>query len=133
MPRVIRPQSPATTRQAALRRIRATLQPSPAGPAGPLGERDRLLSVCEQLSLVAVSVEETTLAWEQRGYWAKADGFRREWSWVEPTRDTLHTAILTEAPGEADPCVAALLVRLIQLGVELHSGTQAAGRKQLGP
>ncbi len=133
MPRVIRPQSPATTRQAALRQIRAALQPSAVGPARPLGERERLLSVCEQLSLVAASVEETALAWEQRGYWAKADGFRREWLWVEPTRDALHAAIHTETPGEADPCVAALLVRLIQLGVELHSGTQAVGRKQLKP
>ena len=130
MPRVIRPQSPATARQAALRQIRTTLQSGPVGSPGLLGERDRLLSVCEQLSLVAASVEETALAWEQRSYWAKADGFRREWSWVEPTRDALHRAIHAETPGEADPCVAALLVRLIQLGVELHSGTQAVGRKQ---
>jgi hypothetical protein len=130
MPRVIRRQSPTTARQAALRQIRATLQPSAVGSARPLGERDRLLSVCEQLSLVAASVEETARAWEQRGYWAKADGFRRDWLWLEPTRDALQTAIHTETPGEADSCVAALLVRLIQLGVELRPGTQAVGPKQ---
>ena len=133
MTRVVRPQSPATTRHDALRQIRAALQPTLAGSSAHMGERDRLLLVCEQLSLVAASVEETAHAWEERGYWAKADRFRRDWLWVESTRQGLHAAIHAETPGETDPLVAGLLVRLIQLGVEPRSGTQAVARKKPSP
>ncbi len=133
MPGILRPQSPASVRQACLRRIRTALQPTPADSFRQAGEQERLVFVREQLHLVAASVEATALAWEQRGYWAKADGFRREWSWIESAREDLHAAIQAETPAAADSVVASLLVRLIQLGVELQAGSHAGGRSQSSP
>lgn len=118
MSRVIRPRSPAQTRQACLRQIRRALQPTPVAQAGPPSERERLLVLCDLLRLTAASVEETAAAWEQRDYWAKADRLRREWAWMDPIREGLQAALAAEAPGAADPLLADLLVRLIQLGVQ---------------
>jgi hypothetical protein len=81
-----------------------------------------LACVCESLRRLSSSVEETAHAWEERGYWTKADSFRREWAWVGPTLREFEAAGEVADPAGADPCMARLLVRLIQLGVARPSG-----------
>jgi len=36
------------------------------------------------LSLIAIceTIENSVIAWEKRGYWIKADKYRREWAWT---------------------------------------------------
>jgi hypothetical protein len=102
--------------------LRGAIQPVHAGGAGAPSERARLSYVCQALRSLAISVEETAHAWEERGYWTKADGFRREWSWVEPTLGEFEAAEDAANRDLADASIARLLVRLIQLGVEIPKG-----------
>jgi hypothetical protein len=115
--RTHRAVSPAQTRQAILRQIRTAIQPAQGGSADPSAERTRLAYVCESLRRLSISVEETACAWEGRGYWTKADRFRREWAWVGPALGEFEAAAQETSPARADPAMARLLVRLIQLGV----------------
>ncbi|PWH19470.1 MAG: hypothetical protein D6735_09085 [Acidobacteria bacterium] len=39
------------------------------------------------------SVQETSVAWEKREYWIKADQFRSEWNWVGQLKAQLMQAI----------------------------------------
>ena len=50
---------------------------------------DRAAFIFGQLKILSASIDQTSLAWEKRDYWVKADAFRREWSWVEKPYRTL--------------------------------------------
>lgn len=139
MPRIVRNLPPSRSRDASLGRIRSALQSASRGALSPERENDRLAFICEQLELVAASLEQTATAWEDRGYWTKADSFRRSWSWVELSRARLLQAFRAGAAPAADPELAGLLVRLIQLGVRPQpeadptawqsAGSRLAGRR----
>lgn len=45
------------------------------------------------LEEIEQSVHETTVVWEKRDYWVKADQFRAEWSWVGKIKAQLVQAI----------------------------------------
>ncbi len=55
--------------------------------------RDVLAFLMLTLREISASVERTAEAWEDRGYWVKADRFRREWSWSEVFAHELSTAL----------------------------------------
>ncbi len=46
------------------------------------------------LNMVDLNVDKTVIAWEKRDYWLKADKFRMLWSWVRPSSDKIHKALL---------------------------------------
>ena len=84
--------------------------------------------IWDSLRRLSNSVEETAHAWEERGYWTKADSFRREWAWLEPTLGEFESAMEQERPAGTDLCTARLLVRLIQLGVARPGGVSSPSR-----
>lgn len=131
MPRVVRSQSPARLRQACLRNIRAAIQRSGTPPASWDDETGRLAYVVDQLSLIAGSIEETAVAWENRGYWARADTFRRQWDWVESSRQGLQVSLDSRLAVDGNPILGTLLVRLIQLGIPLPASRPT--RRTNGP
>lgn len=45
------------------------------------------------LDEIEQSIHETTVAWEKRDYWVKADQFRAEWSWVGKMKEQLVEAV----------------------------------------
>ena len=58
--------------------------------------RDMVAFIVFSLRAIAASVDKSAAAWEKRDYYLKADAFRREWAWVEPTADRLHIALREE-------------------------------------
>jgi hypothetical protein len=116
--RLHRPAGPSRQRDECLGRIRSALQAAPSGPHSVTTERDRLAFLLEQLQSVADSVEQTATAWEERGYWVKADQFRQSWSWVASTRDAVGEVVLNGDPAAADELLRRLLIRLIQHDVK---------------
>ncbi len=54
----------------------------------------RLLAVA--LKAIAEGIEVSVAAWEKRDYWIKADKFRMEWSWAEPTSEKMRAAVLSD-------------------------------------
>ncbi len=91
--RVVRRESASRARAKLLQGIAVTL----GAMAGARGvgpeEMDQLAFLALSLDAIARSVDETATAWEKRDYWIKADRFRAEWSWVEPLRRRLATAL----------------------------------------
>ena len=57
---------------------------------------------------IAETVETTVTAWEKRNYFLKADRFRLEWEWVEPTAQRLEEIILNEHWGKLPQELASL-------------------------
>jgi hypothetical protein len=60
---------------------------------GKSERRDILAYVLQILDEISTSVTATSIAWEKRGYWVKADRFMREWSWVRTARERLMLAL----------------------------------------
>jgi hypothetical protein len=48
------------------------------------------------LEKIAESVDRSAEAWEKRNYWLKADQFRQEYLWIEPSLAVLKPALLAE-------------------------------------
>ncbi|NPA92426.1 MAG: hypothetical protein GXO56_01935 [Chloroflexi bacterium] len=52
--------------------------------------------IAELLGAVDATIEETTTPWEKRGYWLKADRFRREWRWAGQLQREMEAATLSQ-------------------------------------
>jgi len=55
---------------------------------------DMLAFISLSLEFVDETVERSASAWEKRGYWIKADRFRREWVWVGHEKELIREAII---------------------------------------
>ena len=55
--------------------------------------KDLAAVIVYSLLEIADSIDRTTEAWEKRDYYMKAERFREQWRWLEPTTDELSTVI----------------------------------------
>ena len=55
--------------------------------------KDLTALIVSCLHSMADTVDQTIDAWEKRDYWMKAERFREQWRWLEPTADELSTTI----------------------------------------
>ena len=58
--------------------------------------KDMIAFIVFSLRGIAASIDKSASAWEKRDYYLKADAFRRDWAWVEPTADRLHKLLRDE-------------------------------------
>jgi hypothetical protein len=94
---LIRPESAARARDRIMGAIAFTLRVGASDTnAKPAEQRDMLAFVALALAQLSQSVEETSSAWERRGYWVKADKFRLEWAWADKTARELRAALSRE-------------------------------------
>ncbi|MFQ5797038.1 MAG: hypothetical protein ACE5JP_18625 [Candidatus Bipolaricaulia bacterium] len=96
MSRVIHTDSPGAQRQRVRRTIAEALRR--LMEKGSFDEETRDLAALIVVSLRELSkgVDRSASAWEKRGYYIKADRFRREWEWVDRTADELATLLRGE-------------------------------------
>jgi len=87
---------------------------------------DLLAYLALALRQITESVEESTGAWERRGYWVKADRFRHEWRWAEASEQSLASALRSGDLG------AGALVAT-ELGAALAGVKPRAGQKHKRP
>lgn len=85
----------------------------------PPGEASDLLAyIALCLREILASVEQSTAAWEKRGYWLKADRFRLDWRWAEAEYRAAADALDRRAPAsEALDSLSALRRRTADLPV----------------
>lgn len=89
---------------------------------------DWLAAVVFALRGIAGTVEQTVSAWEKRNHWLKADRFRREWDWVEPTAERLSSSLTA---GDVDATISALLPLLPRVsGVKVRRSVKPAAEWQ---
>ncbi|MCY4147591.1 MAG: hypothetical protein OXE95_12120 [Chloroflexi bacterium] len=82
MARVINTNSPGKRRNAQLRTIAEILRRLSQQREVSQESKDMAAALVYCLRAIAETVEESTRAWEKRGYWKKADDFQQKWWWA---------------------------------------------------
>jgi hypothetical protein len=93
MSRVIHTNSPGTQRQRVRRTIAEALRRLMAKNGFDEETRDLAALIVFSLRELSEGVDRSASAWEKRGYFIKADRFRRDWEWVDHTANELETLI----------------------------------------
>ncbi len=108
MARVINTDSPGKHRGNLMRTV-AEIQRRLMKKTTPDEEvQDMLALAVFCLRKIAATVQETSAAWDERGYWKKAAAFETEWEWAGETADQIE-ALLREKEWEEIPAVLILL------------------------
>ncbi|MFW5691130.1 MAG: hypothetical protein ACOCXZ_01405 [Chloroflexota bacterium] len=58
---------------------------------------------------IADGIDESTVAWEKRDYWVKAEEFRERWRWTHELSAELERVILAEQWDDVPPVMLKLL------------------------
>jgi hypothetical protein len=97
MSRVINRNNYSSQRTSYMRFIATALQNLPRDDRVDDNYRDICVFVFLTLQEISNSVQKTIQPWEKRGYWVKADQFRKEWEWLDPLHNAMKKKILTGA------------------------------------
>jgi hypothetical protein len=92
MSRIIDTNSSGKERELLLKAVVVAQKELSTQPDMNSESRDLAAFIAQALIQVSISVEKSSQAWENRGYWVKADQFRTQWSWT-----TRSAGIITEA------------------------------------
>ncbi len=93
MSRVISTEAPGKIRNQHRRTIAEALRRLSQKPRFDDEAKDLAALIVFCLHGMADTVDQTIEAWEKRDYWMKAERFREEWRWLEPTADELSGVI----------------------------------------
>lgn len=92
MSRIIKTQNGYQIREKALKLIGKAVS-----DYGNTNNIDIIIDIASFIALsldeIEQSIHETTVAWEKKDYWVKADQFRTEWSWAGKVKEQLIEAI----------------------------------------
>ena len=109
MSRVITTERPGKVRNQYRRTIAEALRRLSQKPQLDDEAKDLAALIIFSLHGMANTVDQTIEAWEKRDYWMKAERFREEWRWLEPTTDEL-SAVIYEGKWDQLPAVLAQLM-----------------------
>lgn len=109
MSRVISIDGPGKVRNQHRRTIAEVLRRLSQKPQLDDEAKDLAALIVFSLHGIADTVDRTTEAWENREYFLKADRFREQWRWLEPTADEL-SGVIHEGQWDQLPSVLAGLM-----------------------
>jgi len=109
MSRVISIESPGKTRNQHRRTIAEALRRLGQKPKLDGEAKDLVALIVFCLHGMADTVDQTIEAWEKRDYWMKAERFREQWRWLEPTADEL-SGVIYQGKWDQLPAVLAHLM-----------------------
>lgn len=89
MARVINTNSPGKRRNAHMRTVAEILRRLGQKTAIDDSSKDMVAAIIFSLRAIEATVEESTVAWEKRGYWKKADDFQNKWWWCSLASNSL--------------------------------------------
>jgi len=118
MSRVIHTNSPGTQRQRVRRTIAEVLRRLMEKNGFDDEARDLAALIVFSLRELSAGVDRSASAWEKRGYFLKADRFRRDWEWVDSAADELETLIRGEAWMRLPVILARLVPRFADVKVQ---------------
>lgn len=93
LPRIVRPESAARLREGILQTTALAIRHAANQSPNSTDQPDILAFIVLALQQIAESVDNSAAAWEKRGYWVKADRFRRDWIWAEQLKGHIETAL----------------------------------------
>lgn len=79
--------------------------------------RNMLAMIVLCLMEIDAGIDDSVRAWEKRGYWMKADEFRRDWMWVHDLITQMSTMIQAEAWDEMPQVILKLIPRFSDINV----------------
>jgi hypothetical protein len=79
--------------------------------------RDLLAYIALSLKAISETIDESVTAWENRGYWIKADRYRMEWNWTANWGEDMKQAILMEDWGSVVKITAKVTQKLSKVKV----------------
>jgi hypothetical protein len=109
MSRVISIDGPGKVRNRHRRTIAEALRRLSKKPQLDDEAKDLAALIIFSLHGIADTVDRTTDAWEKRDYFLKAERFREQWRWLEPTADEL-SGVIHEGQWDQLPSVLAGLM-----------------------
>ena len=109
MSRVISTQGPGQVRNHHRRTIAEALRRLSQKPGLDDEAKDLTALIVFSLHSIADTVDQTIVAWERRDYWVKAERFREQWRWLEPTADELSAVIYEGRWNQLPPVLAQLM------------------------
>lgn len=112
MSRVIKTESSSSLRKKLLREIATAMQEGRNPALEMQAFRDILAYVVMALEEINLTVNQTTTAWEKRGYWLKADRFRLEWQWAKQSSEAIAERLQAGQYLEAFPILAELATHM---------------------
>ena len=96
MSRVINTSNPGTRRSQLRRTVAELLRNLMLKRVLDEEAKDMAATLVFSLRGIADTIEDSTVAWEKRDYYLKADRFRREWEWALPAADRLQRLIVND-------------------------------------
>jgi len=120
MSRVFRSQSLHTQRQRLLKLLAYTLRALIVHGQRDAEARDMAAFLALLLDDIQRLVDTTTTAWEKKGFWLKADKFRRDWAWAPRYRDLLYLALTHDDWDELVAHVAQLFSQVSTVQIPKH-------------
>lgn len=95
--------------------------------------RDLIACVLRSLDGIYETIDASVAAWEDRGYWVKADRFRMEWQWTKILADKMRPLVYEENYGELVPLMVQTLQALgsVKVSENHRLGTPWVGQWQL--
>lgn len=117
MSRVIKTENVATDRTRLMKAMAIAMRELIAKQGFDSQARDLAAFMVFALDGVTQSVERSVQPWEKRGYWVKADRFRMDWAWTEPTANKLRQALMADDMGGIAEGIASLAQRLQNIDV----------------
>jgi hypothetical protein len=120
MSRVIHTSSPGKRRSQLRRTVAELLRGLMLKPNLDEEAKDMVAAVVFALRGIDETIEESTVAWEKRNYFLKADRFRRRWEWVAVAAARLRKLVVNDRWEQLPHELAALApyftdVRVIKL------------------
>jgi hypothetical protein len=108
MGRVINTDSPGKRRNQLMRTAAELLRHLSQKNGIDADARDMLALLVSCLREISNGIDESTVAWEKRDYWIKAEEFRQRWSWTGKMADDLEDIIIQEDWGQLPPLMVSL-------------------------
>jgi hypothetical protein len=117
MGRVIRTETAARDRRQLLQGLGAALARAADPKCAPEEQGDILGFSALSLRELSKGVDTSASAWEGRGYWLKADKFRREWGWAADICAALDASLEAKDLGRAALAAARMAPHLASVHV----------------
>jgi hypothetical protein len=95
--------------------------------------RDLIACVLRSLDAIYETIDASVAAWEDRGYWVKADHFRMEWQWTKIIADKMRPLVYEENYGELIPLMVQVMqvLQSVKVSENHRLGTPWVGQWQL--
>lgn len=96
MSRIIQTQSGGQFRKNMLKYLASALKAMNKKEKIDNESKDIIAFIVLCLEKISVTIDESVVAWEKRGYWVKADKFRLEWEWARKCAQGLRIQLMQE-------------------------------------